>query len=172
VKSVNAKGENKDWFMSATYETDHDANLANTSTGTAEKLFVPANVEIKFTLTVNDNGTLTLVADYTVVDTGNHTYTIAGDQPNMLGTEWDAANTANDMTYDEATGLWTISFTNTTSAEVWLNYKVCRDHGWSKCWGAAAAGQSGDNAWVGVGAGKTVTITFNAETEKITTSVN
>ncbi len=172
VKLGDSEGTNLKWYMSSSYVTDKTATLVDTTTGTAEKMFIPGNVDVTFTLTVNENGTLTLVADYTVVDTGNHTYTIAGDNTALFGSAWDAANSANDMTYDASTGLWTISYTNSSSSTIWPNFKICQDHGWSKCWGAAAAGISGaDNAWVEVGAGKTLTITFNAETEKITLTV-
>jgi len=65
IKSANSKGENKDWFMASAYTQEKQVTLANTTTGTAEKMWVPGNVEITFTLTVNEDGTLTLVAEYT-----------------------------------------------------------------------------------------------------------
>ncbi len=71
IKSANLEAENKDWFMTSEYVPGKTATLANTSTGTSEKMFVPGGVEIVFTLTVNEDGTLTLVADYHV-----HVYSI------------------------------------------------------------------------------------------------
>ena len=168
IKSSNAKGENLNWYMTAAYTTSKTATYKNTSTGAAEKMYVPGNVEIVFTLTVNEDGTLTLVADYTVVDSGDHTYTVAGSDETLFGTTWDPANTANQMTYDEATGLWTISYTNSGTSSICPNFKVCQDGGWTKCWGGLAAGQQYDNAYIDIPAGKTLTITFNAETETIT----
>lgn len=95
-------------------------------------------------------------------------YTVAGDLTALFGTQWDAGNTANQMSYNVESGLWTISYTNSTDASVWPNLKVCYNKGWEKCWGGAAAGQSDDNAWVEIPAGHTLTIAFNDKTEKIT----
>ena len=97
-------------------------------------------------------------------------FTVAGDNVDLFGTEWDPANTANKLTYDEVTGLWTVSYTNNGTASVWPNYKVCLDGSWNKAWGGAAAGQSNDNAWVEIPAGHTLTISFDYANEKITTS--
>ena len=77
------------------------------------------------------------------------TLTVAGDLTDFFGTSWDPANTANALTYDEASELWTITYVNDTASTVWPNFKVCLDYGWNKCWGAAAAGiPDSDNAWV------------------------
>ncbi len=51
---------NADWYMTQTYATGTSATFYNTSTGAAEKMKVPANVDVTFTLTENSNGTLTL----------------------------------------------------------------------------------------------------------------
>ena len=101
VKTGDLFGANKDWFMSSTYENDKDAILANTSTGTSEKLFIPGNVEVVLTLTINDDGTLTLVADYHVHVFSDATCTEAAKcecgetQGEALGHTWvDATCTA------------------------------------------------------------------------------
>ncbi|MBQ8414778.1 MAG: hypothetical protein IJX58_06015 [Clostridia bacterium] len=99
-------------------------------------------------------------------------YTIAGDNADLFGTTWDPTNTANKMTYDKETGLWTISYVNKGDATIWPNLKVCLDLGWTKCWGGAAAGQTDDNAWVEVPAGKMLTIAFDSTTEKITFTIS
>ena len=53
-------GDNNNWYMAASYCTDITVVLANTETGTAEKLYVPGGVSVTFTLVVNEDDTLTL----------------------------------------------------------------------------------------------------------------
>ncbi len=99
-------------------------------------------------------------------------YTVAGDNAALFGTEWDPANTANKMTYDKDSGLWTISYVNSGDETIWPNLKVCLNLTWDKAWGGPAAGQTDDNAWVEVPAGKMLTIAFNSTTEKITFTIS
>ena len=51
---------NSDWYMTKSYCTDTVATFYRTDTGSSEKLFVPGNVEVTFTLTENADGSLTL----------------------------------------------------------------------------------------------------------------
>ena len=51
---------NADWYMTSAYCTDTTAVFYPTNTGSTEKLFVPGNVQITFTLTENADGSLTL----------------------------------------------------------------------------------------------------------------
>ena len=60
-------GDNEHWYMASAYCQDTTVTLANTETGTAEKLYVPGGVELTFTLVVNEDDTLTL--SYTVGET-------------------------------------------------------------------------------------------------------
>ncbi len=53
-------GDNANWYMTENYCSDTTTTLKNTTTGASEKMFVPGNVELTFTLTVNDDDTLTL----------------------------------------------------------------------------------------------------------------
>ena len=53
---------NAAWYMAQTYCDTYSATLYNTTTGAAEKMFIPAGAEIQFVLTVNDDDTLSLVA--------------------------------------------------------------------------------------------------------------
>ena len=64
-------GDNANWYMSEGYAATSPATLYNTSAGLtdANKLFVPGNVEVTFTLTENSGGSLTL------------SYTIKQDEP-------------------------------------------------------------------------------------------
>ena len=61
VKSGNLNGENVNWYLTETYVTGKEATL---SVNKHEKMWIPGGVEVVFTLTVNEDGTLTLVADY------------------------------------------------------------------------------------------------------------
>ena len=56
-------GDNADWYMCQTYCDQTTATLLHTSTGAAEKMFIPGNVEVRFTLTANKDGSLTLSYD-------------------------------------------------------------------------------------------------------------
>ena len=95
----------------------------------------------------------------------------AGAADVIVGKAWAPDYAENDMTYNAETKLWSISYTNTTDAEVWLDFKVCLDHSWDKCWGATAAGQTdADNAYVGIPAGYILTISFDNATEKLSMS--
>ncbi len=53
-------GDNANWYMAEAYAAASPVTLKNTTTGTAEKLFVPGGVELTFTLVVNEDDTLTL----------------------------------------------------------------------------------------------------------------
>ena len=52
---------NKAWYMVPSYVTDSTATFYDTTTGDyGEKMYVPCGVELLFTLSVNDDGSLTL----------------------------------------------------------------------------------------------------------------
>ena len=51
---------NQGWYMARSYIDTTTGTFYNTSTGAGEKMFVPAGMEIRFTLTVNADDTLTL----------------------------------------------------------------------------------------------------------------
>ena len=53
---------NANWYMAQTYCDTFAATLYDSSTGASEKMFIPSGAEIEFTLTVNDDGTVHLVA--------------------------------------------------------------------------------------------------------------
>ena len=74
-------GDNLNWYMTEGYDASATTvTLYNTANGIAvpEKMFVPGNVEITFTLTVNDDGTLTLSYVAAACD---HSYTSAVTAP-------------------------------------------------------------------------------------------
>ncbi|MBQ9762507.1 MAG: type I pullulanase, partial [Oscillospiraceae bacterium] len=68
VKTTN----NANWYMAKSYIQTTSGTFYDVSTGTTEKMFVPGNVEVYFTLTVNSGGTLTL--SYTT-NSCEHSYT-------------------------------------------------------------------------------------------------
>ncbi len=59
-------GDNANWYMAKTYVQDTTGTFYNTTTGANEKMFVPGNVELTFTLVENTDGSLTLT--YTVAE--------------------------------------------------------------------------------------------------------
>ena len=52
--------DNANWYMTHGYSNVKAAIFYDTDTGVAEKMFVPGNVEVTFTLTENQDGSLTL----------------------------------------------------------------------------------------------------------------
>ena len=61
VSYVFVKTEgNAAWYMTQSYCEDTSATFYNTNTGSSEKMFVPGNVEVTFTLRENADGSLTL----------------------------------------------------------------------------------------------------------------
>ena len=63
IKSANLNGEIIGWFWSQNYVQTKEGTFEH-GKNYGEKMFVPGNVEVVFTLTVNEDGSLTLVADY------------------------------------------------------------------------------------------------------------
>ena len=57
------------------------------------------------------------------------TYTVAGNNTDLFGTEWDPANTANDMTLSE--GVYSWSKTDVTLPAGTVAFKVCENHDWN-----------------------------------------
>ena len=87
-------------------------------------------------------------------------YTVAG-AAGLCGEGWSTGATQNDMTYDEATGVYTKVFTNVAPGT--YEYKVVLNHNW----GTGEFPTSG-NYSVTVGAGQsTVTVTWNPATQTL-----
>lgn len=63
IKTGNLAGESVKWYLFESYVTSKEGTLYENK---SEKMFIPGNVEVVFTLTVNEDGTLKLVADYHV----------------------------------------------------------------------------------------------------------
>ena len=92
-------------------------------------------------------------------------YTVAGanssNAASIFGTAWDTTNTANDMTYDEATGTYTKVYTNVPKGT--YKFKCVQDHAWNTAY------PSSDKVVTVSKAGSTLTITLKGTT--VTTSV-
>ena len=89
-------------------------------------------------------------APFTVAGTGAH-----------LGTEWDVANTANDLKY--ADGVWTKVYENVKAGS--YMFKVARNHSWD----VAYPGQ--DKSFTVAEDDSIVVITFNGSAVDVTVSV-
>lgn len=88
-------------------------------------------------------------------------YTVVG-QGALCGSDWNTSDTANDMTYDAATGVYTKVFENVAAGT--YEYKVVLNHKW----GAGEYPTNAANASVTVDAdGTTLTITWNPTTQEL-----
>ena len=118
------------------------------------------NVTITFNAETKDVACeLTLVEE--IPDTDVHTYTVAGSDATLFGTEWDATNADNDMTLTE--GLYTFTKENVELTAGTIEFKVVQDHDWS----IAYPNQN----WIAnieENGNYNVKITFNEETKDIT----
>ncbi|MGM9601030.1 MAG: starch-binding protein [Faecousia sp.] len=102
---------------------------------------------------------ITTDADPAGGETTDVTYTVAGEA-GLCGAAWDPSQ--NAMT-ETSTGIWEITFTNIAAGT--YKFKVT-DGTWNNSWGT-----NGGDYNVGVAVLSNVTITFNAETKEITTSL-
>ena len=84
-------------------------------------------------------------------------YTVAGSDA-LCGTSWDTNNTANDMEWDEAAGVYKKVYTNLAAGS--YEFKIVQDHSWGVNWGQG--GHGGANFVANVAnAGSTLTIVFD-----------
>ena len=87
-------------------------------------------------------------------------YTVAGTD-NLCGTGWDTTNTANDMEWDEAAGVYKKVYTGLAVGS--YEFKVVQDHSWGVNWGQG--GHGGANFVANVTEdGSTLTIIFDGST--------
>ena len=88
------------------------------------------------------------------------TYTVAGSSAAIFnGTAWDASNEANDMTFNEATGLYEITYPNVQPEDA-IQLKVVKDHGWDESYPE-------QNVSFNVKTACDVKVTYNPETNEV-----
>ena len=105
---------------------------------------------------VIEKGKLTLYALYDKEDT----YTVAGEE-SLLGSEWDAQDTRNDMIKNTETGLYELSWKDKALTAGEYEYKVAVNHSWEESYGR----QDGSNCVLVIPETSTynVTIYFDAD---------
>ena len=90
-------------------------------------------------------------------------YTVAGAPAAIFGTEWDAANTANDL-LKQSDGTYVKQFDVTSVPSDPISFKILKDHVW---------GNAGENNWPNenysyqIPKAGTLNIWFNPESKKI-----
>ena len=96
----------------------------------------------KYTFTFNPT-TLEAKVDGYVEPITVFTYTVAGNNTDIFGTEWDTANTENDMTLDATDGLYKLVKEGIAiPAAYTLEYKVVQNHSWGTNWGVEPNGSN------------------------------
>lgn len=101
----------------------------------------------------------------TVSAAAGETWTVAG-QKALCGTDWDVANTKNDMTYDAATDSYVKVFTNVKAGT--YQFKCAKNHAWTTSIGGNGPG--GNYQVVIAKDGSTLTITLKSN--KITVKID
>ena len=115
-------------------------------------------------VTVSFNG-----SNVTATAVKEETYTVAGcydtgsQEASFFGTAWDEKATANNMTYNDESGLYELSFKDVALTKTGtITYKVTKDNAWDIAY-------PGSNATWGVVEAGTydITFTFNPNTEEV-----
>jgi hypothetical protein len=101
---------------------------------------------------------LFLMGSMTVVSAA--TWTVAGDKTDVFGTAWDPSNTSNDMTL--SSGLYRFSKCVNFSANTNIQFKVCKDQGWTTAYPSSNYQLSIPNAGL-----YNIVITFNESTKAV-----
>jgi hypothetical protein len=134
----------------------------------------PGSMQNKI-LKVNSTGTYTVTFSFNAVYMdldadaqktgeaviGDKSWTVAGVPAALLGTEWDSANTDNDME-KQGDGTYKLEKKGVTLSIGSIQYKVCANHGWSEAYPSsnAVCPISEDGVY-------DVTFTFNPETKDV-----
>ena len=117
----------------------------------------------KCTFTYDDNEKKFKVGGY-VAPIEFTSFTVAGNDVTIFGTEWDPSNTANDMTLDATDGLYKLVKNNVVINASTLEYKVVANHEWGHEWG-----NNGQNQTYVFNENGTYNLTFkfNLETKEV-----
>jgi hypothetical protein len=86
-------------------------------------------------------------------------YTVAGSAVEIFGTSWDSTNSANDMTFNESTGLFEITYTDVEAADS-VQLKVLENNNWDTSYPE-------QNVTFNVTATGDVTVTIDPETKEV-----
>ena len=108
-----------------------------------------------------------LYAEFTKVEdiVVDHEYTVVGDNEDIFGFAWDILSTANNLTKDETTGVYSWTKENVTlEANTTVLYKVVQDHGWDISYGYSS-GENGNADYV-VSEGGIYTVAFHFDPSK------
>ena len=153
VYFVFGDGQNSDW---TTFNNDHRYGPANGNEAVTAGVW-------KTTQKAGDHGAYYFQGsgeDYVFTfDETNHqfkvegyvepvvfeNFTVAGNNADIFGEEWNPALTANDMTLDETDGLYKLVKNGVAiSAAYSLEYKVVANHSWDNNWGKTPGGDNQD----------------------------
>jgi hypothetical protein len=99
-----------------------------------------------------------------VMSISAETWTVAGAPATIFGTEWDTANSSNDMAV-QSDGTYKWGKTDLTLPACNVEFKVCKDHKWDEAY-------PGENYSLKIqGSGiYTITITFNPSSKEVKAS--
>ena len=122
--------DNSHWYLFESYcQTTSGTLIENKS----EKMFVPGNVEITFTLVVNEDGTLTLSYKLPKVNMPEgENWIVAGGNADsdtdagFFTTRWDASSTVNTLTY--VNGDYQIVYTGVNKGN--YQFKAIKNNSW------------------------------------------
>ena len=123
----------------------------------------------KYTVTF-DKTNLKFKIDGYVEPVVYESFTVAGNNADIFGAEWNVTLTENDMTLDETDGLYKLVKENVeiTNAPYTLYYKVAANHAWGESWGNPE-GPSGNQDYVFNENGTyDLTFKFNFDTKEVT----
>ena len=94
-------------------------------------------------------------------------FTVAGNNADIFGEEWNVTLTQNDMTLDETDGLYKLVKQNVEIEASTLYYKVAANHSWGESWGNPS-GPEGNQDYVFTENGTyDLTFKFNFETKEV-----
>lgn len=122
----------------------------------------------KYTVTF-DKTNLKFKIDGYVEPVVYESFTVAGNNADIFGAEWNVTLTENDMTLDETDGLYKLVKENVeiTNAPYTLYYKVAANHAWGESWGNPE-GPSGNQDYVFNENGTyDLTFKFNFDTKEV-----
>lgn len=101
------------------------------SDGNNLKFAVPLNGSYDVTFTFDPSSETCVVTYNLLTATGGETYTVAGSNATILGSQWAEANSANDMTLQpDGTYLLTLNNIELTDNNPSCQFKVVVNHSW------------------------------------------